>query len=32
MEIKLPNGAWVRVEAGVDGEALHLVLSTLSRL
>ena len=32
MEIGLPNGARVRVEAGVDGEALHLVLSTLSKL
>ena len=32
MEIRLPNGARVRVEAGVDGEALHLVLSTLSKL
>ncbi len=32
MEIRLPNGARVRVEAGVDGEALHLVLSALSKL
>ena len=32
MEIKLPNGARVSVEAGVDGETLHLVLSTLSKL
>jgi len=32
MEIRLPNGARVRVEAGVEREALHLVLSTLSKL
>jgi transposase len=32
IEIRLPSGARVRVEAGVDGEALHLVLSTLSKL
>jgi transposase len=32
LEIRLPNGAQVRVEGGVDGEALRLVLSTLSGL
>ena len=32
MEIRLPNGARVRIEAGVDGEALNRVLSTLSKL
>ena len=32
MEIRLPNGARVRVGAGVDGEVLRLVLSTLSGL
>lgn len=32
IEIRLPNGARVCVEAGVDGDALHLVLSTLSKL
>ena len=32
MEIRLPNGAQVRIEGGVDGEALRLVLSTLSGL
>ncbi|MBV8106382.1 MAG: transposase [Hyphomicrobiales bacterium] len=32
MEIRLPNGAQVRVEGGVDGEALRLLLSTLSGL
>ena len=30
MEIRLPNGAQVRIEGGVDGDALRLVLSTLS--
>jgi transposase len=32
MEIRLPNGAQVRIEGGVDGEALRLLLSTLSGL
>lgn len=32
MEIRLPNGAQVRIEGGVDDEALRLVLSTLSGL
>ena len=32
LEIRLPNGAQVRVEGGVDGEALRLVLSTLGGL
>jgi transposase len=32
LEIRLPNGTQVRVEGGVDGEALRLVLSTLSGL
>jgi len=32
MEIRLRNGARVRVEADVDGEALRLVLATLSEL
>jgi transposase len=32
MEIRLPNGAQVRIEGGVDGEALRLMLSTLSGL
>jgi transposase len=32
IEIRLPNGARVCVEAGVDGDALHLVLSTRSKL
>ncbi len=32
MEIRLPNGAQVRIEGGVDGEALRLVLSPLSGL
>lgn len=32
MEIRLPNGAQVRLEGGVDGEVLRLVLSTLSGL
>jgi transposase len=30
VEIRLPNGAQVRIEDGVDGEVLRLVLSTLS--
>jgi transposase len=30
IEIRMPNGARVRAEAGVDGEVLRLVLSTLS--
>jgi hypothetical protein len=32
MEVRLPNGAQVRIEEGVDGEVLRLVLSTLSGL
>ena len=32
IEIRLPNGVRVCVEAGVDGDALRLVLSTLSKL
>jgi len=32
IEIWLSNGVRVSVEAGVDGNALHLVLSTLSKL
>ena len=32
MEIRLPNGAQVRIEGGVDGEVLRLVLSTLGDL
>ncbi len=32
MEIRLPDGAQVRIEGGVDGEVLRLVLSTLSGL
>jgi hypothetical protein len=32
MEVRLPNGAQVRIEEGVDGEVLLLVLSTLSGL
>jgi hypothetical protein len=32
MEIRLPNGAQVRIEGGVDGEALRLMLLTLSGL
>jgi len=32
MEIRLPNGAQVRIEGGVDGESLRLVLSSLSGL
>jgi transposase len=32
MEVRLPNGARVRIEEGVDGEVLRLVLSTLSGL
>jgi len=32
MDIRLPNGAQVRIEGGVDGEALRLVLSTLGDL
>ena len=32
LEICLPNGTQVRIEGGVDGEALRLVLSTLSGL
>jgi transposase len=32
IDIRLPNGAQVRVEGGVDGEALRFVLSTLSGL
>jgi transposase len=32
IDIRLPNGAQVRVEEGVDSEALRLVLSTLSGL
>jgi hypothetical protein len=30
VEIRLPNGAQVRIEDGVDGEVLRLVLSTLN--
>ena len=32
MEIRLPNGAQVRIEDGADREVLRLVLSTLSGL
>ena len=32
IEITLPNAVRVCVEGGVDGDALHLVLSTLSKL
>ena len=32
MEIRLANGAQVRIEGGADGEILRLVLSTLSGL
>ena len=32
MEVRLPNGAQVRIEEGVDGEVLRLVISTLSGL
>ncbi len=32
MEVRLPNGAQVRIEGGVEGEVLRLVLSTLSGL
>jgi hypothetical protein len=32
MEVRLPNGAQVRIEDGVDGEVLRLVLSTLNGL
>jgi len=32
MEVRLPNGAQVRIEEGVDSEVLRLVLSTLSGL
>jgi len=32
MEVRLPSGAQVRIEEGVDGEVLRLVLSTLSGL
>ena len=32
MEVRLPNGAQVRIEEGVDGDVLRLVLSTLSDL
>ena len=32
MEVRLPNGARVRIEDGVDGDVLRLVLSTLSGL
>ena len=32
LEVRLPNGAQVRIEEGVDGEVLRLVLSTLSGL
>ncbi len=32
LEIRLPNGAQIRIEGGVDGESLRLVLSTLSGL
>ena len=32
MEVRLPNGAQVRIEEGVDGDVLRLVLSTLSGL
>jgi len=32
MEIRLANGAQVRIEGGLDGEGLRLVLSTLSGL
>jgi transposase len=32
MEIRLPNGAQIRIDNGVDGEVLRLVLSTLSGL
>jgi transposase len=32
MEIRLPNGAQVRIEEGADREVLRLVLSTLSGL
>jgi len=32
MEVRLANGAQVRIEEGIDGDVLRLVLSTLSRL
>ena len=32
MEVRLPDGAQVRIEEGVDCEVLRLVLSTLSGL
>ena len=32
MEVRLPNGAQVRIEGGVEGEVLRLVLSALSGL
>jgi len=32
MDIGLPNGAQVRIEGGVDGEVLRLVLSALGDL
>ena len=32
MEVRLPSGAQVRIEEGVDGEVLRLVLLTLSGL
>ena len=32
IEVRLPSGAQVRIEEGVDGEVLRLVLSTLSGL